>query len=357
VDVHYIDSKSIPANGLGGVISNWLHVQHTDTGTTALTFILNNSSATGYVALSSVGQTTGKTFTFPTSASQALVGATDLASTASGKGASTIGIQDSAGHFSSTNVETALAELATDVASVSAYTGYKRGFKLGYSSGTALTITGGMWDHSGTTQQNVYTSSQLSFTCGSAGSNSDSDNLGASELHYIYIDDSAVVTSGSALLTATEFINTTTAPAWSNSKVGWYNGNDRCIGAILTEAASTIAEFQISSSRLQTYVDATSIVAFASAAAPTTGTSLDLSAIMPVFSTRARLILTTATAGTSYSLGSFTGHNYDTIITISHNDGYTSFDTTTSSVQEINWLASAGATTAILLSGFYIDDL
>lgn len=356
VAINYVDAKSIPANALGGVVDTHLHTQNTDTGTTAGVFYIYMDDDY-YVGLSAQGQTADHVFTFPTSANQRLVGATDLAATTTGKGASTVGVFDTAGHFDATNVETVLAELATDVEALAPFRGLKRGFKLGYSSTVAVTISGGMWDHRGTTTRQVYTASQLSFTLGSGGSNAGSDNLTASALQYIYIDDSAVVSSGSDLLTATEFVNSTTAPTYSNAKCGWYNGLDRCIGAILTTAASVIVEFQVSSGGLMGYVAATSIVAYASAAAPTAAESLDLGATVPTFSTRARLSLTCGTAGTKFSFGSYSGHNYDAYVDTPANDSYMTVDTATSASQEVNWVASAANTTAVLLNGYYMDEL
>jgi hypothetical protein len=104
-------------------------------------------------------------------------------------------------------------------------------------------IGSGVYHHSGTTDQMVYWNSILTFQLGSAGSNSASDDLGNNEWHYIYIDDSAVVTAGTNVLTASEFLNDTTAPTYSYTKHGWYNGNDRCIFAILTSASAQIVEF------------------------------------------------------------------------------------------------------------------
>jgi hypothetical protein len=353
--IHYIDTKSIPSNALGGVVDNWLHVQHTDLGTTSAAFIINNA-ASEYLALSSGGQTTGVTMTFPTS-SQALVGATDLASTAASKGASTVGVRDSAGNLTATNVEDALAELAVSVAGQTEFMGYKRGFTLGYSSTSAITLTGGMWEHRGTTTQNVYTLTQITFTLGSAGSNAGSTNLGASEMHYIYIDDSAVVTAGTALLTASEFVNTTTAPTWSNAKSGWYNGSDRCIGAILTDAASEIVDFFVRSDGFYAYTPTTSITEFASAAAPTTTTDLDLSSSMPKFSTKALLFIYPATAGTAYSFAIKGADNYSTFYTCSHNNALDVVEVYTDTSQVISWKGSAGSTTALNMHGYYIDEL
>jgi hypothetical protein len=74
--------------------------------------------------------------------------------------------------------------------------------------------------------------SEITFALGSAGSNALSDDYGADGWHYIYLDDTAIITNASPLLVANCFLNDTTAPTWSVTKHGWYNGNDRCIFAV-----------------------------------------------------------------------------------------------------------------------------
>lgn len=60
----------------------------------------------------------------------------------------------------------------------------------------------------------------------------------AEGFHYIYIDDSA------STYPEVEIIDSTTEPAWSDAKQGWYNGDDRCIGAVWSPSGSAIvAEF------------------------------------------------------------------------------------------------------------------
>jgi len=114
---------------------------------------------------------------------------------------------------------------------------------FGHSDDDTITIGTGSYFHDGTTRQTVFWDSAITFDLGSAGSNALSDDLGASEWHYIYLDDSAIVTQGSPELDADCFLNDTTAPTWSDAKHGWYNGSDRCIFAVLTDADSDILEF------------------------------------------------------------------------------------------------------------------
>jgi len=124
-----------------------------------------------------------------------------------------------------------------------AYPGQAVRSQFTFSSVTAITISAGSYHHAGTVDQTLTWNSLITFTAGSGGSNGDSTNLGASEQHHFYIDDSKVVTLGTNILTASEFINSTTAPTWSESKHGWYNGSDRCIFGFRTDGSNQILEF------------------------------------------------------------------------------------------------------------------
>jgi len=54
----------------------------------------------------------------------------------------------------------------------------------------------------------------------------------AEDFHYIYIDDANSIYSDPVI------IDRTTEPAWSNAKLSWYNGNDRCIGVVWSPSGS-----------------------------------------------------------------------------------------------------------------------
>lgn len=64
--------------------------------------------------------------------------------------------------------------------------------------------------------------------------------LDTSDFYYIYIDDSA---ASYPALDSSSIIHSNTEPAWSDAKQGYYNGDDRCIGVVWTEAANTIMKF------------------------------------------------------------------------------------------------------------------
>ena len=112
-----------------------------------------------------------------------------------------------------------------------------------YSDADTITIGAGSYFHDGTTRQTVFWDAAITFDLGSGGSNAGSTDLGASEWHYIYLDDSAIVTQGNSELDADCFLNSTTAPSWSATKHGWYNGADRCIFAVLTNGSNQVTEF------------------------------------------------------------------------------------------------------------------
>ncbi len=68
----------------------------------------------------------------------------------------------------------------------------------------------------------------------------DMANLASGEgFHYIYVNDNT-----SDYPIDPNIIDSTTEPSWSDSKQGFYNGNDRCIGVVWSPSGSlTIIEF------------------------------------------------------------------------------------------------------------------
>ena len=107
---------------------------------------------------------------------------------------------------------------------------------------------------------------------------SDIGSPDASDMYYLYLDDSAITKSG--IITTTELIWANTEPAWSETKHGWYNGADRCIFAVLTDASTYIIEFYHEAD-LVAYVD--EIVERAAAALSTTWVDVDMKTSVPKF--------------------------------------------------------------------------
>ena len=119
--------------------------------------------------------------------------------------------------------------------------GYANKAKFEISSDTAILIGAGEYEvDDGTAPENYYWDSQITFVIGSGGSNSTSSAAGTSQWQYLYIDDSAISASP---LVAASFLNSTTAPTYSQTKHGWYNGSDRCIFAFYIDSSGDISEF------------------------------------------------------------------------------------------------------------------
>ena len=154
--------------------------------------------------------------------------------------------------------------------------------------------------HQGTSEQIVYSDSQLTFQFGSGGSNSSSDDLANNDWFYVYIDDSAVSSGGDAIISASELIDLTEEPVWDNSKHAWVgqtDSNDRCIGAVYTDGSAQIREFY-QAGRYVTFADyiATNISATSIGAAWGTYATL----VIPKFTTMANI--SALRSSTSYDL-------------------------------------------------------
>jgi hypothetical protein len=106
------------------------------------------------------------------------------------------------------------------------------GYVVKYNTTTAVTVAAGSCEANG-----------KRYTLAADASHSMTSLAAGFDHHYIYIDDDAS-TAPTAVI-----IDATTEPAWSDSKRGWYNGNDRCIGSVVSPAAAaTILYFNASES-------------------------------------------------------------------------------------------------------------
>jgi hypothetical protein len=240
--------------------------------------------------------------------------------------------------------------------------GYAKRGKFRWKDAGEIYLGPGVYHHEGTVNQLLYWNSELTFKCGSAGSNSDSDDLTASAWHYIYIDDSAVVTAGVKLLTETEFRNETTAPTWNAAKHGWYNAgvpNDRCVFAVLTSGASAVLEFYNSGDYVQ-FVDT---ITEGNNLAPST-TWTDVTLELPGFSTRGHLGFVVeyvdATATNYVRINGQTGTTGHIVAEVSATDiqHYVNMDVITDSTQNIEHKFSGATTNTvdIFMHGWYFPE-
>ena len=148
-----------------------------------------------------------------------------------------------------------------------------------YKSSTEITVTAGsgrcndtFWEISSSTDVNL------------------SGVLPAEEdFLYIYIDDSA-----SSYPTPT-IIGSTTEPAWSDSNIGWYNGDDRCIGVVWCDTYGNIVWFQ-NNSNLET-MTAPKIARVLEGGNPdSTYQTLECTAYIPVNATAVRVFASNSEA-------------------------------------------------------------
>jgi hypothetical protein len=228
--------------------------------------------------------------------------------------------------------------------------------RVEYNTTTAVNIYPGAYILRGATTRRVSVDSLIAFTAGSGGSNAGSTNLGASEWHYLYIDDTAATAE---TLTAAMFLNSTTAPVGSNTKRGYYNGDDLCIYAFRTTSGSDIEIYWLNNEL--TVYDARK--EDASAITPSS-TFTDVTLTIPAFSRMALVtfegIYQNATARYSYRTNGSagTGHYagrvivsvaeqfYNTIPVITDDDG----------IIEVKWESATTNTSNIYTEGWYLPE-
>jgi hypothetical protein len=103
-----------------------------------------------------------------------------------------------------------------------------------WGSNTTIILNSGFrYMHEGTTTQMVY-GEDVTYT---------KTGTTASVWYYLYLDDSAIVTAGNAIITAAQLTESTTAPTFNSTKQTWYNGDDRCIFAWRNDSSGNIWNF------------------------------------------------------------------------------------------------------------------
>lgn len=259
-------------------------------------------------------------------------------------------------------VDTSVAGITTDVDLLA---GFVNRPQFTYSDTDTITISSGRYHLLGTAQgENIYKwDSAITFDFGSGGSNANSDDLTASAWHYLYVDDSSLTDSTTALVAA-NFLNDTTAPTWDASECGWYNGADRCIGAFITNGSSQIVEF---------FHDGGDYILFADAVTDLSNTDIDttwtdVTLTLPTFSTRAEI--TTETRATTNAVSiiyywrtngtvtASTGHYMSDSYSSNNSSGRVSNSATvitdSSQIVEVKHSASGTQTMSLRTNGFYL---
>jgi len=232
--------------------------------------------------------------------------------------------------------------------------------KFRWKDADEIYIGPGVYFHDGTNRQTVFWDAEITFQLGSGGSNAGSDDVdaGAVDVHYIYLDDSAIVTQASPELDADCFLNSKTGPTWSDAKHGWYNGSDRCIFAVITSAANEVLDFIHDGGNLVQYAD--SITDFSDTTLTDSPSSKALT--IPAFAISAQVTFEGQYIGAACSLryapadkGDAT--NYTNILYIDADVAYifTTLRVFTDSSQQIEvWeSANTGNNFSILTMGWY----
>jgi len=228
--------------------------------------------------------------------------------------------------------------------------------KFSWKDADEIYIGPGVYFHDGTTRQTVFWDATITFKLQAAGSNAASDDYGADGWHYIYIDDSAVVTNASQELVAACFLNDTTAPTWSDSKHGWYNGSDRCIFAVY-ETSDAIVMFNNDGGNL---VKTGAVTSYGVGTPGNLASLENVTLRMPGFSTRALVLNSSVySASTDYAWISASGES----ATMANMVGYVAAGSTvsvvtttvfTSSSQVVDiWTTEGDASMYIRTLGWY----
>ncbi len=102
------------------------------------------------------------------------------------------------------------------------------------NTSSSISIANGTYPHWGTTTQILQVGSAVAYTITAPGT---------SQFQYIYLDDSAIVTAGTNIISASEIINSTTPPVYDPTKNGFYNGLDLCIFAVKINSSGNVEPF------------------------------------------------------------------------------------------------------------------
>jgi hypothetical protein len=113
-----------------------------------------------------------------------------------------------------------------------------------YKDADEIYIGGGAYYHKGTSNQRLYWTEELTKSIAGAA---------VDTWYYLYIDDSAVVALGGKHLTEAELLWSDTPPTYSHSKYGRYNGDDKCIFAMLTDGSGNWIGFYHDGARFVEY--------------------------------------------------------------------------------------------------------
>jgi hypothetical protein len=161
--------------------------------------------------------------------------------------------------------------------------GQIEGVGLSYVSSTQIKINAGYGESMGSYWEITPTDPLVTTGYSLSGLTTTTNGV----YHYIYIDRT------NSSFPSVVLANSTAAPTWSEDSMGWYNGSDRCIGAIWVNSNGAIPIFRTIDE--ETYLCATSLVVSGGAVTNTYPGSLgsmnttSYSAYLPVNAVGARV--------------------------------------------------------------------
>lgn len=222
--------------------------------------------------------------------------------------------------------------------------GSSDGFIVRYNTTTSVKIT------SGSIEANT-----KSYTLASDTTHTFTSLASAFDFHYVYIDDSA------STAPIPVFIDSITEPTFSDSKRGWYNGDDRLIGVVHSPAGSAIISYFstdiLSQKNIRNIVGRSALPVVASNMNPAGAWQVpntnDGDIVTPVNATSLQLSMNNTDLGSTVALYATSKEQGDV------NAGVTngSFESNLSETSTImtDWIA-LGATRKIYVTGLNDDD-
>jgi len=252
-----------------------------------------------------------------------------------------VGMAAGAGTLSAQNAND-VAITGGTVIGVNPYVGYLVRSKFTYVDANTITVGPGQYDVSGTLAK--ITSTLTTTAHGGTGA----------DIMYLYIDYSSI--PGDGVLLQSDLIWSTTAPTWSDSLLGWYNGDDRCIFAVVVAVTTdAITEF----AHVGNYVSCA--VAWDSGTVGIAWADLATPLFIPAFSRLAKCTFTVnydaAPAYVSWRTKGMTNTNYAGYVAVGSDWCFNTTEVYTDSSQELQCIASAALTASVVaIVGWYLPE-
>jgi len=234
------------------------------------------------------------------------------------------------------------ASLLAKIDTLAPTLGHFRRSQFTYVDGDTITVGGGSYDVNGT----LAIIEEALTTTAHGGTGAD--------WMYLYIDYSSLPTDN--VLIQSDLIWSTTAPTWSHTKIGWYNGSDRCIFALpIAVTSDDIWQFGHQGNFVFCSPTWDSGVA--------TETWADVSSALPIpaFSRMAKVSFTVSYSDSAsymqWRTKGMTNTTYATYTAVGATYGFNTMDVYTDSSQLIQQIVTDAITTSSIIPvGWYLPE-